>query len=1053
MKKSKLNWFYASALLLSVSVGYAQNKTLTGVVSEGGAPLPGVSVTIKGSSEGTQTDLNGKYTLKVKQGDVLVFSFIGMNEVTYKVGAANSYNANLEVEGDELDAIVVTAYGTQTKSSVAGSIATVEAKELEAVVTSNVAQGLVGKVGGVQIYNSSGAPGQAPVIRFRGVGSISASADPLIVLDGVPYNGTMNSINSADIENISFLKDASAAALYGNRGANGVIIITTKKGSSGKVSLTVNSKFGIADKNYKEYDRMTSPSQYYQAYHQALRGSYMRTGENWIDAGRLASNNLIGIDGSFTDLGAGLGYNIYNVANTDLVRPDGSFNPNASLVYQENYDDFIYRNGVVSQNTFSVSGGNEDTKYYLSAGYDSNDGIVETQSYYRTMTRLNIDSKINDTFKVGGSLSYSNINQKDPMGGGYATGGSSALVNPFFWTNNIAPIYPVHAYDEKGNIIRDTQGAVLYDDGKSQISPFKRPFAPGGNAYAEGINNYRKNSINQLFGTGYVDVKLYDGLSFKYVLSGDFYNSMLRYTQNPVYGSGTVPKGRVSQQDRTVFSVTNQQLLNYNKWFGQHSFDVLLGHETMVRNDDNLYVQRTNLLFPDSPYINHGAVIADAAGGNKEYILEGYFAKLNYGYNNKYFINASVRRDASSYFHPDNKWGTFFGLGGAWIVSKESFLSDVSWLDQLKLKASYGEQGNDDLKLMNPYQDRWEVVPSFDGKAPVTVNQVFQGNKDITWETNKNFNVGFEASFLNNRLTIDAEYFERKVQDMLFLVPVPVVSGVATKPANSGDMTNKGFEVSLTGDVVRTNDLRVSLNVNATHYKNKITKLPEGQKKIIASQFIREEGGSVYDYYLKEYVGVNKENGNAQFIKINDKTGERTIVEDWNDATTMRIDKSSLPKLYGGFGLNVEYKGFDFNAAFAYQLGGYGMDTKYYSYFGVTAGQNMHTDYTNAWSPDNKGGTMPMLYANDKQNAYSQSTMYLIKSDYLSLQNVTLGYKFDSNVSKLLGLSSLRIYAMIDNPAIWSKRKGYDPRLNLSGLTGTGYSLYSTYMFGVNLSL
>ncbi|SEQ57950.1 SusC/RagA family TonB-linked outer membrane protein [Myroides profundi] len=1056
MKKSRLNWFYASLLLLSVSAGYAQDKKLTGVVSEGGLPLPGVTVMIKGSDKGTQTDLNGNYSLNVQKGDVLVFSFVGMNDVTHKVGDAPVYNVSMTGDsGNELDAIVVTAYGTQSKASVAGSIATVKAEEIQNVVATNVTQGLVGKVGGVQIYNASGAPGQAPVIRFRGVGSISASADPLIVLDGVPYNGTMNSINTADIDNISFLKDASAAALYGNRGANGVIIITTKKGASGKVKVTVDSKIGIADKNYREYDRLTSPSEYYKGYHQALRGTYLRAGaEDWKDAGRYASANLIGRNGSIaaSSRGSGLGYNIYNVANTEVVLPDGTFNPNASLLYHENWDDYVYRSGVVSQNNISVAGGTDDTKYYLSFGHDSNDGIVDTQSYIRTMTRMNIDSKINETFNVGGSLSYSNINQKDPMGGGYATGGSSAFVDPFFWTNIIAPIYPVHAYDKTGNIMRNELGDVLYDDGAGKISPFSRPFGSGSSPYAEGINNHRKNTINQLFGTGYINVNLYDGLSFKYVLSGDFYNSMLRQTQNPTYGSGTIPNGRVYQTDRTVFSVTNQQLLSYSKWFGQHSVDILLGHETMIKNDDDMFVHRTNLLFPDSPYINHAAVVAEATGGNKEYTLEGYFARLNYGYDNKYFVNASIRRDASSYFHPDNKWGTFFGVGGAWMVSKENFMKDVSWLDNLKFKISYGEQGNDNLGTMNPYQDKWEVMPSFDGGAPIVITQTFQGNKNITWEKNKNFNVGFEGTVLNGRLTVDAEYFERKVDDMLFYVPKPMTTGVSSMPYNAGNMTNKGFEVTLTGDVIRTNDLRVSLNVNATHYKNKITKLPAEQERIIAGQFIRETGGSIYDYYMKEYVGVNKENGNAQFIKIG-KDGERIVVEDWNAATDQNIGKSALPKLYGGFGLNVEYKGFDLNAAFAYQVGGYGMDAKYYNYFALKAGQNLHKDYTNAWTPENVNGSMPMLYVSDANSAYSRSTMHLIKSDYLSLQNVTLGYKFKPEVTKVLGISSLRVYALIDNPVLWSKRKGYDPRLNLNGTNGSGYSLYSTYMFGVNLSL
>ncbi|MGL5275684.1 SusC/RagA family TonB-linked outer membrane protein [Myroides sp.] len=1054
----KLNykWIVATGIMLLSQNISAQQKALKGVVTEGGLPLPGVTVMIKGTDKGTQTDLNGNYTLNVQKGDVLVYSFVGMQEVTHKVGDAQVHNVTMSGDsGSELDTIVVTAYGTQSRASVAGSIATIESKDIENVVASNVTQGLVGKVAGVQIFNTSGAPGQSTVIRFRGIGSINGSSAPLIVLDGVPFNGTMNSINNSDIESVSFLKDASAAALYGNRGANGVLIITTKQGKQGGVKVTVDSKFGVANKNFREYDRITDPGMYYEAYHQALAGSYYRAGKasnrSWEESLQLASNNLVGSNGSFTTLGNGLGHNIYNVANNEIVLANGKLNPNASLRYHEDYKDFIFKNGFVSQNNVSLAGGTDNTKYYMSVGHETNDGIVKTQTFEKTTVRLNLDSKMNKTFSMGGNLSYANIVQKDPMGGGYATGGNSSYVNPFFWTNTIAPIYPVHAYNAEGKIMKDNLGNNLFDDGSGTISPYLRPFGGNSNAYAEGINNIRKNQMHQLFGSVFLNANLYEGLSFKYVLSGDMYSSLLRQTQNPLYGSGAGVNGRAYQTDDMMFAVTHQQLLNYSNGFGDHSIDLLLGHETMSRSRDDLYVQRTNMVFPDSPYIDHASAINSATGGGNDYKLEGYFARMNYGYANRYFLNASIRRDASSYFHPDHKWGTFFGVGGAWVISKESFLENVSWLDNLKLKASYGEQGNDNLGIINPYQDKWVVVPTFNADAAVILNQTFQGTKDISWEKNKNFNIGFEGSIFNGRLNVEFEYFQRKVDDMLFLVPMPVISGVASKPFNAGDMKNTGFELTLNGDIIRTNDLRVGLNFNTTHYKNEITRLPAGQERIVDGQFVREVGGSVYDFYLKEYVGFNKENGNAQFVRIDPVTGESSIVEDSNLATNQRIDKSSLPKFYGGFGLDVEYKGFDLSANFAYQLGGYGLDAKYYGFFDVRPGQNMHKDYINAWSPTNTNGSSPMLYIQDAQGAYSRSTAQLVKTDYLSLQNVTLGYNFTSSVTSKIGLDKLRIYTLVDNPLLFSKRKGYDPRLHVTGTSGTGYNLYTTVMFGVNL--
>ncbi|MDM1346187.1 TonB-dependent receptor [Myroides marinus] len=1047
---SKLRWTLALAAGLAVQTSFAQQKTLSGVVSEGGLPLPGVTVVIKGTQEGTQTDLDGKYSLKVKPGDVLVYSFIGMNDKEYKVSTANNYNVSLESEDSMLEEVVVTAYGTQTKTSIAGSIAVVDSKQIRDVTTSDVTQGLVGKVAGVQIMNNSGSPGDNATIRFRGLGSISASAEPLLVVDGVPFNGALSAINNSDIETISFLKDASAAALYGNRGANGVIIITTKRGQSGKTTVSFDTKVGIASSKFQDYNKMTSPSKYYESYYGALRNTYMTAGNSFADASQMASQGLI--SESASKLGSGLGYNIYNVSDNQLIDPTtGKINPNAQLMYHELYDDYLFRDGLFTQNNLSFSGGSDTTTFSMSLGHEKNEGIVANNDYQKITGRLSVDSRINKTFKVGGSVNYSHVERENPMGGDYIRGNNSAYSNPFFWSAKIAPIYPVHAYDKEGNIMTDQSGNALYDDGSGSVTPYVRPFGQNSNPYASGTSDYRKFVSDQVFTSAYLDMKLAEGLTFKYVLSADLYSNVLRYTMNPVYGSGTGVNGRANQEDDKMFAVTNQQLLNYNKWFGQHSVDILLGHETMERKKDNLYVQRTNMLFPDSPYIDHAAVIRSANGGNETYSLEGYFAKLNYGYNNKYFLNASIRRDASSYFHPDNKWGTFFGVGGAWVVSSENFMKGITWIDQLKLKSSYGEQGNDNLLMMNPYQNQFSIKPSFDPDAPITIIGETRGNKDITWEVNKNFNAGFEASFLNGRIAVEAEYFVRKVDDMLFFVPTPIVTGFKQMPYNAGNMKNTGVEVNLSGDIVRTNDLKVSLNVNGTHYKNKITKLPADQKSIVAGQFIREEGGSIYEYYLKEYVGVNQENGNAQFIKIDEKTGERTITENWNDATLQRIDKSPIPTVYGGFGLNVEYKGFDLAANFAYQFGGYGYDTKYTSFFQLKPGQNLHNDFDKTWNPVTKQGSMPRVDVSDKASAYGGSTMALIKSDYLSLQNITLGYTFNKEVVNTLGLSKLRLYAMVDNAALWSKRKGYDPRLNLTGLSGTGYPLYTTFAFGANI--
>ncbi|MDM1368138.1 TonB-dependent receptor [Myroides marinus] len=1037
----KLNykWIVAAGIMLLSQNISAQQKALKGVVTEGGLPLPGVTVMIKGTDKGTQTDLNGNYTLNVQKGDVLVYSFVGMQEVTHKVGDAQVHNVTMSGDSsNELDAIVVTAYGTQTKASIAGSVGLVEAKEISKVVSPNVMQGMQGKVAGVQITSGNGMPGSAPTVRFRGVGSIYASAEPLYVVDGVPYNGSVSSISNEDIETITFLKDASAAALYGNRGANGVVVITTKKGKKGEFKATFSSKIGTTYISNDRYKTINDPGAYYEAYYAAYRNALMNGPKklSFEDASRTSANELI--NGGE----AGLVYNVYNVPDKELIDPlTGKLNPRAQLLYQDKWKDYLFTKGTFSQQHVNVSGGTDKSTGSLSLGYEKNDGYVINSGFERITGRLTMDTKLTDYFSFGGNMNYARINSSTPFG----FDGGTAQANSFLWEQSIAPIYPVFMYDKDGKRMYGENGEVLYDDGQE----YGRPYGSKQNPYATSLLNYRKNVNNNILANVYASIKLFDGLTFKYNITGDYNNSFNRQTNTPLLGDAQAFGGRVYNNTAITFAFTQQQLLQYTKTFGSHSIDVLLGHESMDRETDELLVHRTNMLFPDSPMVDHAGVIQDGSGGRKTYAIEGYLSRLNYNYDGKYYLSASFRRDASSYFHPDNRWGNFFGFGGAWILSRENFMKDVSWLDYLKLKTSYGEQGNDDLKLMNPYQDSWELVSSFDQTKPLAVNRVFKGNKEITWEKNRNFNVGFESAFFNNRLNLEVEYFERKVSDMLFMLPLSFITGATSMPANIGDMENKGFEFTVSGQAVRTEDFSLGINLNATTYKNKVTSLPRGES-IVSGSYILEEGSSRYTFYLREFAGVNKENGNAQWIKVLED-GTETITENYVEATQKKVDKENLAKVYGGFGLDFRYKSFDLGMNFAYQFGGYGYDSGYMSKMAVSKGTSIHQDVNNAWSLDNKDSNLPRVDYDNPRYHYSASTLGLIKSDYLSLQNITLGYNFSPQILRTLRLDSLRLYASMDNVALWSKRKGYDPRTSLTGGTSYQYALYKTVAFGVNL--
>lgn len=1048
--KLKLTWLMTLFMAFVMQFSYAQEKTVTGTVtsSDDGMPLPGVSVVVKGTTRGTQTDFDGGYSLRASQGEVLVFSSIGMKTSEITVGASNTYNVSMNSDVAALDEVVVVAYGIQKKEALTGSVGEVKSEAISKITTGNVTQGLVGKVAGVQVFNNNGMPGDAPIIRFRGIGSINASAAPLYVVDGVPFNGDPASINSQDIESMSFLKDAAAAALYGNRGANGVIIITTKKGKNNKTVVTIDTRSGFAVRAVPEYDIMRGAGEYYEGYFQALKNGYTfgPLGLDSAAAGQLAANNLINGD-------QGLGYNAYNVPNNQLIDPvTGRLNPSARLNYNEDWNDYLFGNNFFTQSYINISGGSDTTSHFFSAGYERNDGYVVNSGLEKLTTRMKTDSQISESIKIGGSVSYTHILQ-DYLDG--YTGGNT-YSSPFFWTRNIAPIYPVNLYDAAGNPIYGPNGRPMFDDGTGVGGSPVRPFGALQHPYATAINDVKQWRTDNLYASAFAEIKIMEGLKFTYTVTGDLFAQADRSLDTPLYGDAVNAGGRVSYSSSRSMAFTQQQLLHYSKSFGNHNLDVLLGHETLDRRGDAVGAGRSNLLLPDSPYVNQAAVMQSATGSGSSYALEGFFSRVTYDYDNKYYLNASIRRDGSSRFHPDNRWGTFYGLGAAWRVSQEAFLNDVSWLDELKLKASYGEQGNDNLGIELPYLNQYSVVSTTDSSLPISFTLVALGNPDITWETTANFNAGFDLSLFNRRLNIEAEYFERRINDMLFQRPLPVSSGFASIPENIGDMNNKGYELTISADLIRTNDFTLTLHGNATHYKNEITELPFNGREnnnIPTGNFIREEGGSVYDFYMREFAGVNPVSGAALWwMDDPNNDGQRIVTENYADADLYRIGKSAIPDVYGGFGTMIKYKNIDLAVDFAYQFGGYSYDGIWMSGLGVDPGQNFHRDFNNTWTIDNQTATLPRADVQDPNNHFSGSSLGLVKSDYLSIQNISLGYTFNSKIAESIGFNSLRFYGLVDNVHLWSKRKGFDPRLGgVTGASDNKYGMLRTMSLGVNI--
>ncbi|MDO5614590.1 MAG: SusC/RagA family TonB-linked outer membrane protein [Cruoricaptor ignavus] len=952
----------------------------------------------------------------------------------------------------KIDEVVVVAFGKQKREEITGSVTQIKSESIKDLQNGNVLQGITGKVGGVQVI-SSGQPGSSPVVRMRGIGSINASSEPLIVLDGVPYNGLLNSIPGQDIESMTFLKDASSNALYGSRGANGVIIITTKKGTRRGVQVEFDIKTGVNTRAVKDYDIIKAPQEYYMAYYNRLRMGALR--------GTLGNNNGVSNDAAHLQAAneiSELGYNAYNVPFDQLIT-NGVFNPNASLLYQDDWAKNLFKTSFRKEYFVGITSNTERVKTYFSGAYLKDEGYSLKSGFERLSTRANVEYDVTNNWKVGTNLNYANTTYEQG-----SRGSGSNYSNAFNFSRSVAPIYPVYVRDANYNLVYDAQGNRVADFGMGEFLGQVRKFAsfqnPVGTLNLDVFNNVNDNFSGRMF-TNY---KFWNDFEFTYNFSVDLLSTNYYRLATPIAGDAAPANGRLTRANDRRLTVGNQQLLNWSKSLGSHSFNVLLGHETNEYKMENLEGQKTELLLPDVPSLNYGGNIQYLNSYEINYNVEGYFARLLYNYNGKYFFNANVRRDGSSVFAPESRWGTFFSFGGAWQVSKENFLANSKVINNLKLKASYGQQGNDNLldrlrenRMYYTYLDLYNVQNSGQN-TPVPVLSSL-GNRDLKWETSQNINAGFEASLFGNRFNIDAEYFERKVSDMLYFLPQPPSNtGSFVKPANIGNMVNRGVEVSIDATPIRTEKVNWSIFANATHYKNTVTKLPEQQRNgIVDGLFMLKEGQSRYDFYMRDFAGVDQTNGDALWYKdVLDATGNVIGKESTNDiaaATLYYVGKSAIPKLYGGFGTDVSVGRFNAKVSFAYQLGGYGYDAVYANLMASAndIGTNYHRDVFNSWTPENTTASIPRV---DRVNS-TQSTVssfYLIKSDYLSLQDVTIGYDLSDDFLKTFGIRSARIYVTGNNLHLWSKRQGYDPRLNLTGQTASGqYSMLRSTSLGINV--
>lgn len=1059
----KLTALLAILGLIGLQVAFAQTRSIKGTVTskEDGMGLPGVNVSVKGTATGTATDGNGNFTLSVAQNaQTLVISSIGYQSVEMPV--QDVVNVVLEPETKQIDEVMVVAYGTSKKSSFTGSAEVIKKEKLEKIQSASVTKALEGSAPGVQVTGGNGQPGAGASVRIRGISSINSSNAPLYVVDGMPFDGDVNSINTEDMESITVLKDASSSALYGARGANGVIMITTKKGKTGDSKINFKSTYSLVDRSIPEYDRVDEADYIGLMYEGWRNALIFKSGQ----AFNVASNNAAGLGNPANGIIAKLGnYNPFSVANNNLIQwsttdanpananfANSSYklNPNAKLLWNEDWQKELFHVGKRTENQLNISGGNEKTDYYFSFGYLNEEGLAKNTNFDRFTARINANSQVKSWLKVGLNMSAGLTKTDNFLAEGTYT------TNPFYYTRMMGPIYPIHKYNRIDNgdgtfsaevAIDPSTGEAAYDFG---LAPTKRPYAGNSNLASTLKRDKRGFSRDDFSGKTYAEIKFLKDFTFRINAGGDISQTAGTTYQNFLYGDAANVSGRSTKNNTRNFTTTINQQLNYVKVMGDHSIDVMVGHESYDFISKYLTATRIGFGLP-SDELSFGATGEASSSQTDRYKIEGYLSRFNYDYKDKYYFSASFRRDGSSRFYKDSRWGNFWSLGGSWRISEEDFMKEYTFINTMKLKASYGEQGNDGISTYYGWQELY-TIDDYNNNNSNGAWLSSLGNKDLQWEVNKNFNVGIEFKIFN-RLTGEVNYFTKKSDNLLMDVPLPQSTGIGARTQNVGSLENKGFELQANIGILRDTDLKWDFDFNITTFKNEITKLP--QKEIINGTKKYMVGKSVYDFWLRDYAGVDPANGDALYfydeVDVNGvPTGNKLTTNDRNKAGFYYVG-SAIPDFFGGFSNNFSYKGVELSIFFTYSIGGKMYDNAYAALMHPgTFGTAWHTDIKDRWQKPGDITDVPRLQ-NGNTNITAQSSRFLFDASYLLLKNITLSYNIPANYTKVVGVDNLKVFVSGDNLKLFNKNKGMDPQQSFTGVSDYTYVPNKTITFGLNL--
>lgn len=1153
-------------LLCCLFVGlqaYAQVSVAGKVVDADGFELPGVNVSVQGTHVGTLTDVDGAFSIPNVPGGEnaeLVFSFVGFKPQVVKIGNKKFLDIRMLEDSEQIDEVVVIAYGTAKKKDLTGSMSAIDSRVIGVQNTTSASKALEGQVPGLQISTVDGQPGLDAAIRVRGVGSANLnSSGALVVIDGVPAQteNPLSNINQQDIQSITVLKDAASTAMYGSRGANGVVLITTKSGAKGKTRISFESRWGFNQAGPFNIDKIRDSDEFYEYAWQSIYNS-ARYGVNGSglpqnfqtnvqnpnmshdEAAQFASAHLFDYSNSMTKfqrnaLGNWMHYDVPGAIYTPtgsgtngsstmsgayLVNPDGKMNPNARRLYGGNeYEDELLKTRFRQEYNLSANGGSENVDYFISLGMLDNPSYISNSEFKRYSGRSNVNAKLYSWLKVGANVGYVHTNTRS-MATKWGTGrnaGSNAG-NLFRTINGQNPLKNLYARDADGNIILNPDGSK-----KVHVKPGDTysPLGPTvGMLYDMDIiqamdQDITSVTMNNWTARTYADVTFLKDFNFRVNFSMDNSNRILTKYRNGETGVGA-GIGGMSKVATNYMILNTQELLTYNKDFNKvHHVDALIGHEYNDYQDENVnwgggyelipgFISSSNFV---GKYSNVGGL--DNPGYGKNTVrMESYMARANYIYDDRYYLSASVRRDGSSKFkYAKDRWGTFWSVGGAWRVTGEKFMeSTQEWLDNLKLRASYGVIGNQNgIGNYSGYRT-WsygaKYVSTTSGTGtPDTYTLSVGGfvNDRLTWENTKTFDVGMDFTIFG-RTYVTLDYYNRLTDNSFWNCPVSyLATGQSSIQQNSASIRNRGIEVEISTDIIRGKDFTWNVSLNGTHYTNVLDKIPAGSVNLDENgcfeaniegwsasgtsdasfvAYYRGEGKDFYNMYMYKYAGVEQSSGLPMFYhRVTEadvanntypgyKKGESVAVTNYNLADRYEMG-SALPKWIGGFTTTFNYKGFDLTAMLSYQLGG-----KFYS---VEYGNGLYISENhgnsvlardlvgNTWTPENTNAKYPMQWYGTSSSYTNGSTfgswkytdMALFNASYLKMRNITLGYTLPSMLVSKYGISNLRFFASADNLFMISAAKGVDPNMSLTGGLDVGAFTYPdmrTFTFGLNLS-